>query len=603
MRKLYYSKTNGLFDITNPLLKTKFSNDKAWNIVVGSDDLLDQDKFPLFCQRLYDIVFVDTNFRKKLQPNKEKENSNTAEITILPIIIISEKPAVKIWRHFNSILFNSSIWFRFVCLETFENDYKKAKEEIEERSVLYEDDNAKEYFEYHLYLQSLNHLTNFKDKGHSSFVTPNIYSNEWDCLENIKNINFRNEQNKIAAKYYKSEIALYNNAYYNILLVDDKKKKGELIGDLLNNYIIEDDRKKTIWGEGQIEINFYKQNFKERESEEEYLKRNSEFEKKQEITKIFHVTTVKDAVSKLSADKIGNNPIRFDLILLDYLLEYKDGSKTEREYSSRLFEWLTNNKKEQSDSFGLGQSDEKLITAIKNNRGPLQKLWFFPITAFNQTFIDNLRNDGVRLIDYHWHISRGADPINTPNLFLASLNSFLYLQLQNAVYDLNTLTTFLNNTIERIKMIKVEDFQAHMGNEYTTIVQKHGWRSVISRDAKAGSSFSIYIWTNFYSKNENKYLFRLMDKMQKFFHICTFADETDYDKMMLYLKELDIFIADHWTELINEYADKFIDANGFCEAKKRNEERRKILDEHNIIRPQLNSFRNKINYFLVKNKN
>lgn len=596
MRKLYYSKTNGLFEITNDVLKTKFSFDKAWHIVVGSDDLLDQEKFPLFCQRLYDIVFVNTNFRKKLQPNKEKENSNTAEITILPIIIISDKPAVLLWRHFNSILFNSSIWFRFVFLETFEDDYKKAKEEIERRSYLYTDDNAKEYFEYHLYLQSLNHLTNFMDKGHSSFVTPNIYSNESECIENINNINTPN----VDFKYKKPEIALFNNVYYNILLVDDKEKKGELIRDLLNKSITGDDTKKTIWGESQIEINFYKQIDNERD--DEYLKRTMEFERKQEITKIFHVTTVKDAINFLSDQKKFNPEVRFDLVLMDYLLA--ENEKGEREYFTDFFKWFINKKDDElNDDYKLEKNNKEIIRAIKDMRGPLQKLWFFPITAFNQTFIDNLRNDGVRLIDYHWHISRGADPINTPYLFLRTLNSFLYLQLQQAVFDLETVISFLEKTINSITDLDFQAFQAHMGSEYTTLIQKHGWRSVISRDAKAGSSFSKYIWGKFYANPENKYLFRLMDKMLKFFHICTFADETDYDKMMLYLKELDIYITDHWTDLNNEYADNIIDANDICEAKKRSDERKKILKDHKIIRPELKSFQNKINGFLDKNKN
>ena len=533
-------------------------------------------------------------------------------------------------KSFTSFLFNSSIWVHYVervfyvdensnltlDIEATQNNYNEVIQNLNllrvNRDLLEADTieaNTIEYIEYHLRLESNNYLLDVEGT-HGKNITPFLYSEEYQCLESIKKINKEDKKCQLEPTFDKHEIQLYNNAHFNILLVDDKPQKGPLIEQLLNHFKRTDFTKNTVWEEGKVSYCFFKQGFiggkDVKEDEVHYVKRIEFFAKNCDFennTNIFHVASVKDTVRLLSADKIGTTPIRFDLIMLDYLLDYKDGSKTEREYSSRLFEWLTNNKKDESDSFGLGQSDEKLITAIKNNRGPLQKLWFFPITAFNQTFIDNLRNDGVRLIDYYWHISRGADPINTPYLFLRTLNSFLYLQLQQAVYDLSTLTRFLDRTTKTLKNVKSEDFQSHMGSEYTTIIQKHGWRSVISHDAKAGSSFSSYIWANFYSENKNKYLFRLMDKMQKFFHVCTFADESDYDKIMLYWKELDIFITDYWTDLTDEYTDKIIDKTGGCILEDRYNKRKEILEKEKIIKPDLKIFQININNFLGKNNN
>jgi hypothetical protein len=297
---------------------------------------------------------------------------------------------------------------------------------------------------------------------------------------------------------------------------------------------------------------------------------------------------------------LADDDIRFDLIMMDYLLDNKvneQGDITDdREYSTEFWsdgnekffetskksvieEKITGNYDGSTKDTHLSMKD--IYSKIKSNRGPLQRLWIFPITAFNQTFIDDLRNKGVQLIDYYWYLSRGADPINTPYLFINTLNNFLQLQIQQAVFSLKTLITFLNKTSQDIKIIHdVDAFQAHMGSEYTVLIQKHGWRSVISRDTNAGSLFSKYIWDNFYANTNNKYLFRLMDKIQKFYHICTFADETDYDKMMLYWKELDIYLTDFWNKLVDYATDQ---------------------DTNSIMKPNIDIFRQKINKFLRTN--
>jgi hypothetical protein len=573
MSRYYFSANAGFIEIKKNVISPLFDEENLY-LFIGSNDLCNKETFRNICKKLYKQINQDLL---------------SSKIKFSPIVIISDLSVEEAQKHFNSLFFNSSIWFRYMQSSKLDTELIDINDELTifRKKKLYHNNNAKEFFDFQLRLQNDNFLDNAFSEGHGRNVTPVIYSDEYQCLESIKKINKEDEKHQLEPKFDKREIQLYNSARFNILLVDDKKEKGPLIEELLNHFNETPFTKNTVWNDGKVKCCFFKQGFIEDkyniENDADYLRRIERFAKDPknlDCTKIFHLTTVRDAVRLLSTDKIGQTRIRFDVIMLDYLLDFKDGSKTEREYSSRLFEWLTNNKNEDTDSFGLGCCDKELIKAIKNNRGPLQKLWVFPITAFNQTFIDNLRNDGVRLIDYYWHISRGADPINTPYLFLRTLNSFLYLQLQQAVFDLGTLISFLNKTIKNINDLDFQDFQAHMGSEYTTIIQKHGWRSVISRDEKAGSLFSKYIWEKFCTDPENKFLFRLVDKMQKFFHVCTFADENDYDKMMLYWKELDIFIRDYWYELNKEYKYK-----------------------EKITMPDLSSFRIKINNFLDKNKN
>ncbi len=543
MPKFYFSSNSGLIEFKSQSHSKLFLNENLY-LFIGSNDLCEKETFREICKKIFDLRTSD-NFPQ--------------ELAYSPIVIISDLPNKKSRKHFNSLFFNSSIWFRYVQSSQIEKELVKTNIELAffRDKGLYKDPNAKEFFDFHLRLQNENYLNDSKSEGHGRNVTPVIYSDECDSIASIKKI---------------PEIGLYNKVSYNILLVDDKPKKGELIRDILNQF--KEDAEiniKTLWEEGNVICELFKQG--DEENEINFIKRIENFgNNPSEIgkTKIFQVSSVRDTIRLLSNAKL---PVRFDLVLMDYLLDVDLTGK--REYSTFFFKWFTEEKNEfVKDTFRLGSNDGDLIRSIKDNRGPLQKIWVFPITAFNQTFIDELRNNDVRLTDYYWHISRGADPINTPYLFIQSLNMFLYLQLQQAVYDLNTLTTFLVNSAKRIQDMEKKDFQAHMSSEYTVLLQKYGWRSVISRDANSGSLFSKYIWSKFYSDSENKYLFRMMNKMQKFYHICTFADETDYDKMMLYWKELDIFIDDYFGKLKSKATGEV------------------------PVPPEISSFRDQINKFL-----
>jgi hypothetical protein len=309
------------------------------------------------------------------------------------------------------------------------------------------------------------------------------------------------------------------------------------------------------------------------------------------ITRIFQVSNLMDMLNMLRSNYFGENlidwnslnsaeekyfkdyfsafkqPIQYGLIMLDYLLGYKEGNSGEREYSTEFFEWISNplepektvykqieNYKMKYDclqKIDTGTLSKQWAEEIKENRGPLQKMWFYPITAFNNTFIDDLRNKGVRLIDYYWHISRGADPINTPYLFLSSINNFLYLQLQQALFSLENILKFLDKSMKQMEFFKsFDDFQAFMGSEYIVLLQKYGWRAVVKKDKDAGSAFSYYIWERFYFNEENRYLFRLLDKIQKLYHACAYGDSNDTRKMILYSEELQIYLTDRWVKIV-----------------------------------------------------
>jgi len=123
----------------------------------------------------------------------------------------------------------------------------------------------------------------------------------------------------------------------------------------------------------------------------------------------------------------------FDMIFLDYLLGEKDGDG--RELGSELLKEI----QEKED--------------LRKNIGPLNKFWIFPISAFSYAMMDELREQGYGYLGDYWHISGGADPINTPWLFKYKLVKFLSQQLssllpkermkKNGIQDI--LFEFLNN--------------------------------------------------------------------------------------------------------------------------------------------------------------
>lgn len=257
---------------------------------------------------------------------------------------------------------------------------------------------------------------------------------------------------------------------------------------------------------------------------------------------IVAVKNIKDARTLLAS-----SDIRFDLMLVDYLLHTKENDPYKREYGTSF--WFDRTEQNEDNYEKLFELESQSLfydeyRLIKENRGPMKKLWIFPITAFNQTFIDDLRNEGIRLIDYYWYLSRGADPINTPCNFIYSINKFLQLQLKEAVFSDDDLKRFLEKSIFGLKSIgdNPDDFIAYMGAEYTVFVEKYCNRPVIFRDMKAGSLFAKYIWDNFYTQKKFIPTFRFVHYLQKFFHKCAFGSALDAPQMLVYWNDLYIFV-------------------------------------------------------------
>lgn len=254
---------------------------------------------------------------------------------------------------------------------------------------------------------------------------------------------------------------------------------------------------------------------------------------------------------------------KFDMVFSDYLLDYKDSNRNEREYANQLFTFLAHDYKADKEKSRLEKKEQrtteenerldflkkhekkfkvldKLRHDVLDNRGPLGQMWIMPITGFNQTFIQDIYRDGTNLIDYKWNISNGADPITTPWQFLYHLNKFIELQLCLSVFRMKQLLQFLKYTCEDLEDLNkaqndelcFDDFKSFMGSEYATYIQLYGNKLPIKRDAliKGGadnysdskSVFATYVWNKFYSSKETYNSVELCRLMHRFYFLASY---------------------------------------------------------------------------------
>ena len=446
-----------------------------------------------------------------------------------PFIIVSNIPEPDVndsTKSFTTLLYNSSIWFRYLNIsktiedltEPISNINIEIGQVIKEQS--YQNINSKEYIDFHLRNQSVNYL---QGSGHADYITPYIYSNELQRKLDTaiaQDLCFFFDENKENNDYKTKGIVL------RILLIDDKIKvdavesgennhyecKAYIIKTLLELKFDQIKQKDVCWRteDNDDAVKIYQNNCNAgcngciKKANIGIKKINEEIKINQGKIQIIAVSDITKARQLLACKEL-----RFDLILMDYLLAEKHGDEKNREYATefwgdgheKYFEFSKDLEIKDQESIAKYGKLKPLYDIIKSNRGPMNRLWIFPITAFNQTFIDDLRNKGVRLIDHYWYLSRGADPINTPYQFLDSLNNFLQLQLRQAIFSMSMLIGFINRSLKQLESIKnADDFQAFMGPEYTVMMQKFGWRPVIYRDKEAGSLFAAYVWGNFYAR-------------------------------------------------------------------------------------------------------
>lgn len=141
---------------------------------------------------------------------------------------------------------------------------------------------------------------------------------------------------------------------------------------------------------------------------------------------------------------------KFDIILLDYLFSVgKDGSKlTEPNYGTELF----------TKVIGINSKSKSTLPY-----GYLGKHWILPISAFSDSMVNELQNMGITFTSEEIYLSKGADPITEPYLFLYELFYMINEQIKIAIswaVDWDTLTKVrIKEVLTKVKGSKHTDLE------------------------------------------------------------------------------------------------------------------------------------------------
>lgn len=306
------------------------------------------------------------------------------------------------------LFLDSSIWYRYVNKDIpGKLDALKAEITKYEKLELYQLKSAYEYRDFQLRLFENSYIKHFgKEKlgDHAEVVTPFSFHSETQIQIQTNSL-VQNLKNKIPNN------STPMNWEWNILLFDDHAKskltkidgedanfsKGDILYEALdlqhkssiNSYPQEKETGDIIMDFGENSITFTLNFFKE-----------ESFEKGADIL-----------------HKVINNEaeVFYDVVLLDYLFYKKVNGVIETHQFS----------------------DDIIIQLLKDNvrkTGPLGKLWFFPISVYQNALTDKLRNAGIPYYGGQAIFSEGADPICTPHLFKYKFLKFLELQIREVMY-------------------------------------------------------------------------------------------------------------------------------------------------------------------------
>lgn len=337
---------------------------------------------------------------------------------------------------------DSSIWHRYVSIDQhFDRKICSILKEIlfyHEHNI-YATDVAKEFIEFQTRVMANSHLD--LPGGHASHVTPFIFHSE-------------SQMRSLARKQGVIHREL-PNLKWRMLMVDDHVKEKKLkTSTAVNNA-------KCDLSKGDI-VNHL---LNEGAAKSKFL--------------IEPASTVDSAIGKLTNGT-------FDIILLDYLLDIvpeSGSSKMDRprEYGNELLECIT----------GEGKVERGKSEMLQQQRGPINHYWIFPVSVFYVSMLDKLREQGIGHINKYWYMSRGADPVNTPQLFLYNFHSFLNLQINEVLPQKSEVIDFMkDNPIRERNDLDGHDVKSWAQRVYGSFIYRFRKSGMLVSDCERKSLFA-----------------------------------------------------------------------------------------------------------------
>jgi hypothetical protein len=168
-------------------------------------------------------------------------------------------------------------------------------------------------------------------------------------------------------------------------------------------------------------------------------------------------------VSNITNAKTALRNHKFEIVLLDYLLE-KDKNSNTREYSYTLLKYIDNKYKKTEEDEKEDEKEkekEKEEEKEKYKFGPHKRMYFMFISSFATAVNERLLAEGLHNSEKYWHIAEGACPTNTPYLFLHRLLHLMHKRVKDMGIDkfmgINTKDEFKDSHILKYIINKIYD--------------------------------------------------------------------------------------------------------------------------------------------------
>ena len=232
---------------------------------------------------------------------------------------------------------------------------------------------------------------------------------------------------KVEPFIFHSEVKMKN------LILNELVQNGDLKYLLLllnNNYINGENFKIALCDDyASIPINYYPKNTsrsnKVSNTTEIYYNKQSIIE--ENLSLISNFKGIKISTFS-SVNELIKSRHKFDIILLDYLFSNSQDLNTpdKVEYGTKLLTEIIGFNGKETFPFGY-----------------LGKHWILPISAFSDSMVNELQNMGITFTSEEIYLSKGADPITEPYLFLYELFYMINEQIKIAIswaVDWDTLT-------------------------------------------------------------------------------------------------------------------------------------------------------------------
>lgn len=376
---------------------------------------------------------------------------------------------------------------------------------------------AKEYADLHARMSAQAYLTG----SHSAGVSPFVFHSEGFVKMMIKH-EFQGGEGAMKKSLNKEDIIRHK---WRFLLVDDKAVEGMSHKPVLKEG-------GTDWNSKLAVIVWtFRHCFGWDGVADESKIQHRHWNKKGHFNDDGCVILIEYAETLSEAEEAMKNR-KYDVVLLDYLLD-TDKDTRDQNYGFGLLNDIYRDKND-NDEFN------------KYMCGPSERFFFMFISAYTTAVYERLRAETLNLSEDYWHISLGACPTNTPQLFLYNLLKLMEKRLN----DSGVPNLSAKGIGELMKKIYENGeggnaVRRKANKRYEEVLSLHYHYRKVMKDVAIPLSDSVFdtngsvLMTEFAQKNQN--LGGLLEHMANLVHITAFGTIRQWPEMWeeyLYFKAL-----------------------------------------------------------------